>query len=155
MAGGAPIEYTHFVWTPHTLATLKAKVAHTSQTVFEFFTVFMVLAAFRRIVRQHGVLLGGDNLTSLQNLLHLRSGVTNLNAICREISWRKVLDNWRVCPVHYPKEYNVVADALSRLHAPDPSPRPSSALRGASFRIAPLQDDSLWLARFDRPPSAC
>ena len=145
------MEYTHFVWSPHTLATLKAKVAHTSQTIFEFFTVFMALQTFRHIVRKYGVLVGGDNLTSLQNLLGLRSSKTDLNAICREISWRKVLDGWRVFPVHYPKEVNTVADALSRLCAPDPSPRPTAALLGASLRIPPAQDDSLWLARFDWP----
>ena len=84
--GGNPIEYTHFVWSQHTLDTLKACVAHTSQTVFEFFTIYLVLLTFRRIVTEHGVLLGGDNLTSLQNLLNLRSGKTDLNSICREIS---------------------------------------------------------------------
>ena len=114
----------------------------------------MVLLTFRQVVRSHGVLLGGDNLTALQNSLNLRSGKVDMNAICREISWRKIIDGWRFKPVHYPKKFNTVADALSRMTAPDPLPRPSAALGGASLRCPPIQDDSLWLARFDRNPTA-
>ena len=89
-------------------------------------------------------------MASLSNALVSKSGSPGMNLIGREISWQKALAGWRVKAAHYPKKWNTAADALSRLSAPDPLPRPDSALRGANLRLPPVQDELLWLIRFDR-----
>ena len=72
----------------------------------------------------------------------------------REIAWRKALHVWRLTAAQYPKEHNNAADALSRLSAPTALPWPTSALGGAALRVSPVQDELLWLARFDRDAQA-
>ena len=143
------MEYTHFTWTEHTLQLLSAKRDNTCRTLFEFLTVFLCLGTFHRAVSSHGVVVCGDNLAALQNALDCKSSRSAINAVGREIAWRKALAGWKLTAAHYPKEFNVIADALSWLAAPTALPRPTAALRGATLRTAPLQDESLWLARFD------
>ena len=113
--------------------------------------MFLCLTAFQKAVCTHGVLVPGDNLAALQNALDCKSSRSAMNLVGREIAWRKALAGWRLSAAHFPKELNTVADALSRLAAPTALPRPSSALCGATLRVAPVQDDSLWLARYDFP----
>ena len=58
------LEYTHLTRTPHTLATLKARIDHTCPTLLVFLTVYLALGAFEHIVPRERVMLGGDNLTA-------------------------------------------------------------------------------------------
>ena len=87
-AGAKPIEYCHFTWTEHSLKVLSAKRDNTSQTVFEFLTVFLCLTAFQKAVCTHGVLVLGDNLVALQNALDCKSSRSAMNLVGREIAWR-------------------------------------------------------------------
>ena len=148
--GSKPAEYCHFTWSEHTLTMLAAKRDNTCQTLFGFLTVFLCLECFERAVRSHGVVVCGDNLATLQNSIDCKSSRSSINLVGREIAWRQALRGWRLTAAHFPKEHNVVADALSRLSAPSPLPRPTSALRGATLRVPPVQDARLWLASFDR-----
>ena len=149
-----PVEYTHFVWAEHTMKFLSAVRSNTCQTLFEFLTVFLCLLTFERSVVSCGVAVGGDNLSSLQNAIDCKSTRPAINLIGREIAWRKGLRNWRLVAFHFPKKHNTAADALSRLSAPVPLPRPDEALRGAHLRLPPAQTNAIWLARFDRPAVA-
>ena len=131
------MEYCHFTWSDHTLRMLSAKRDNTCQTLFEFLTVFLCLMTFDRTVRYFGVVVCGDNLAALQNAIDCKSSRSAINLVGREIAWRKALLGWRLLAAHFPKEHNVVADALSRLAAPSPLPRPTAALGGAALRIPP------------------
>ena len=72
-----------------------------------------------------------------------------MNAIAREIAWRKIVFGWRYALSHLPAEVNDEADALSRLEADEPRAFPTEALRGASWAEPPLQDEWLWRTRLD------
>ena len=152
--GFRPVEYSHFVWSEHTLLFLKAVRSNTCQTLFEFLTVFLCLLTFERSVATVGVAVGGDNLSSLQNAIDCKSTRPAINLVGREIAWRKALRKWKLVAFHFPKEFNTAADALSRLSAPVPLPRPDAALQGAHLRLPPAQNETLWLTRFDRPAAA-
>ena len=118
--------------------------------LFEFLTVFICLMSFQQSVCTSGVVVCGDNLASLQNAIDCKSPRSSINMVGREIAWRKALHGWKLTAAHYPKEHNTVADALSRLAAPTALPRTTAALAGAALRVSPAQNESLWLARFDR-----
>ena len=135
------------------LQSHKARISHTSQMVFYFLMVYLVLVTFERVVAREGALLGGDNRTALKNALTFCRRHVNQLRVPRNC-FEKVLRGWKFLPVYFPKEFNHVADALSRLAAPDALERPSSALGNAAFRAVPVQDESLWLARYDRAPVA-
>ena len=60
--GARPVEYTHFVWSDHTLALLGAVRDNTCQTLFEFLTVYLCPHTFVRSARGRGVIVLGDNL---------------------------------------------------------------------------------------------
>ena len=66
--------------------------------------------------------VSGDNLGALNDLSRLKGG-GQLVAVAREISWRQAARRWAPIPVHKPAELNLLADALSRLEAPDGSER--------------------------------
>ena len=73
-----------------------------------------------------------------------------MNAIAREIAWRKIVFGWRYSLTHLPEELNDEADALSRLEANGclkPRAFPTVALQGAVFAEPPLQDEWLWRTR--------
>ena len=53
--GPRPVEYCHFTWSEHCLKLLAAKRDNTCQTLFEFLTVFLCLAAFQQMRRRIGV----------------------------------------------------------------------------------------------------
>ena len=91
-----PAEYTHFTWSSFTLRFLSAERTNRCQTLFEFLTVFLCLLTFERAVVSHGVAVGGDNLSSLQNAIDCKSTVPAINLIAREIAWRKGLRSWKL-----------------------------------------------------------
>ena len=77
----------------------------------------MVLVVWGTAHRTQGLAVLGDNTASLESALHL-SGRGSLSRIAREISWRRARAGWRYAVGHLPTERNLMADALSRLHAP-------------------------------------
>ena len=150
--GGKAIEYCHFTWSDVSLQKLGATTGDPDfQTHFEFFALYLCLFAFEAVVIRYGVHLGGDNLSSLNMGLNLKSRSPKVNDIARVIAWRQALRKWRFRQFHFPAELNVAADGLPRLQAVPPMPRPSAILKGAHLRSAPIQDESLWLARHDVP----
>ena len=49
-----------------------------------------------------------------------------MNAIARELSWRKVAYRWNFRVAHLPAQFNGLADDLSRLYADPPHLFPSA-----------------------------
>ena len=145
---GVPVLHTHFRWEPSTLSILKAKLGSCeSQTAFEYATLFMVLVTFDNTLRKSGAVIKGDNLSSLNEALRLKSTVPGMNTISREISWRKVAYRWQYDLAHLPSELNDEADALSRLYAVPKREMPIDLLKTSSFVAPPQQTASLWRAR--------
>ena len=93
---------------------------------------------------QDTVLIAGDNTAALTSALSLK-GKGELLAVARELSWRQARRGWRFSVGHLPSEYNVVADALSRVADPKGCEWPSLALAGAEYTAPPRLRD-LWLA---------
>ena len=77
-----------------------------------------------------------------------------MNAIARELAWRRIIRRWQYLLKHLPAEQNDEADALSRLEAVPRRDLPD--LGNAVFIKPPKQDDSLWKARleFSQPETA-
>ena len=142
------MRHTHFRWEPSTLSILKAKLGSCeSQTAFEYATLFMVLVTSDCTLRKSGAVIKGDNLSSLNEALWLKSTVPGMNTISREISWRKVAYRWQYDLAHLPSELNDEADALSRLYAVPKREMPIDLLKTSSFVAPPQQTASLWRAR--------
>ena len=147
---GVAVEYTYFGWSELSLDIIKAAHGdYRGQTAFEFLTLFVVAATFSDVLSSTGALIRGDNLGSLNVANGLRSTTPAMNAIAREIAWRRIIYKWRYKISHLPAEWNDEADALSRLEAEPRRAFPKSALSGASFVQAPLQDEWLWRTRLD------
>ena len=145
---GVPVQHTYFQWEPSTLKILKAKLGRCEgQTSFEYATLFLVLLTFDSTLRDSGALIKGDNLSSLNEALRLKSTLPGMNTISREISWRKVAYSWQYDLAHLPSELNDEADALSRLYAEPRRELPKDLLMTSTFVEPPLQTASLWRAR--------
>ena len=82
-----------------------------------------------------------DNLASLQSLLDLK-GHGPMLKVAPEIAWRKARGRWPFAVGHWPSEQNVIADALSRIKAPEKKELPRS-LRTALYR-QPLEPRQFW-----------
>jgi hypothetical protein len=93
-----------------------------SQTFLELFAVLIsaILWATTTSSPSEYLVILGDNTAALQSALGLK-GKGPLMAVARELSWRQALYNWTFSVGHLPTEANSVADALSRLDAPEPS----------------------------------
>ena len=145
---GRAIWYTHFTWSPHSLGVLRAELGSCNyQTIFEFFTLFMVCLTFASILENSGAVILGDNLASLNEALNLKSTVPIMNTVARELAWRKIAMKWQYKLEHLPSELNDEADCLSRLCAVPPRPLPKDELRGAHFVSPPAQNDNIWKDR--------
>ena len=147
---GVAVEYTYFGWSDRSLSILKATHGDfRGQTAFEFLTFFVVAATFSEVLSTTGALIRGDNLGSLNVANGLGSTTPTMNAIAREIAWRRIVYKWRYKISPLPAEWNDEADALSRLHAVPRRAFPKQALAGAVFAQAPLQDEWLRRTRLD------
>ena len=136
------------MWTDHTLSVLDARRGCCDfQSIYEFFTLFLVCVAFSTILKDTGAVILGDNLASLNEALKLKSTVPRMNNIAREIAWRKIALRWQFLLEHLPAELNDEADRLSRLNAVPKRCFPSYRLQGARFVKPPAQNDRLWKAR--------
>jgi len=146
--GNVAREFTHFLWKPSTLKTLGARIGDCKgQTPFEYMTLLMVCITFSSTLATTGAVVKGDNLSSLNEALKVKSTIVTMNSISRELTWRKVALRWRYCLQHLPAELNDEADALSRLAAEPRRELPVQALRRAKFAHLPRQTASFWRAR--------
>ena len=87
----------------------------------------------------------GDSVTSLSLAAKLSSKSASLNAIGAEISL--MLELWQVDEIwttHTPGRLLVLADWLSRLHAPGDPGDPPVELRHAKERTPPIRDSSFY-----------
>ena len=145
---GKPVQFTHFVWSPAALKILRAEVGDCKyQTLFEFYTLLLVAETFSEVLSGTGALIKGDNVSSLNDALTLKSTSPGMNLISREIGWRRIVREWQFALSHLPAKQNDEADALSRLKATPPRELPRKELKGAKFVAAPRQSSRLWLAR--------
>ena len=90
----------------------------------------MVAVVFGDALRFAGALIRGDNLSALNVALNLKSTSAAMNALAREVAWRRPVFGWQHRLKHLPAEQNDEADALSRLYAVPSCNFPSEELRG-------------------------
>ena len=107
----------------------------------------MVAVTFGDVLEETGALIRGDNLGALSVALTLSSTSPAMNAIAREIAWRRIVHRWQYLLKHLPAELNDEADALSRLEAIPPREIPRMCLEHAKCVAPPAQTDDLWKAR--------
>ena len=147
---GRAIQYTYFVWDDYSLSILKAKTGdHRGQTAFEFFTLLVCAVTFGKVLTETGACIRGDNLAALNVSNDMASTKPAMNAIARELAWRKIIYKWRYKLQHLPAEQNDEADALSRLTAIPRRGFPQKALESAISVTPPKQDKLLWRTRLD------
>ena len=85
-----------------------------------------------------------DNIAALHMLRKGSAKSTNLNVVAREIAYDMALGRYEwTLLAHIHTKLNTVADALSRLHDPEPPTLPVDDLQGAK-RIPIEVDDSFW-----------
>jgi len=143
--GGHPVEFAELAWTTRDAKKLGTSIgAPDGQTSWEYLVILVALVLWGHEHRETGVAILGDNLAALNGALHLR-GRGALTLITKELSWRKVRLSWKFAAGHLPSEHNHLADALSRLHAPQGSERKSfpGELVNARRRDAPVVSE-LW-----------
>ena len=139
------------MWDDISLAILKARTGdHRGQTAFEFLTLLICTVTFSELLTDTGAVIRGDNLSALNVSNDLASTAPGMNAIARELAWRKIVLQWKYKLKHLPAEQNDEADALSRLTADPRRAFPAKALRQAVFIPAPEQDELLWRTRLVR-----
>ena len=100
-----PIAYTHFAWDDQRLKIVRAtRGCCKGQTAFEFLTLFMVAVTFGDVLEETGALIRRDNLGALSVALTLSSTSPAMNAIAREIAWRRIVRRWQYRLKHLPAE---------------------------------------------------
>ena len=109
------------------------------QPALEFMTLLIALCVWAQPRVPMSVL--GDNAASLADALHL-AGTKEMQAIARELAWRKARREWQYAMGHLPSEVNGPADALSRLEAPEPAEFPHWLEGVPMARLPPLE--TLW-----------
>jgi len=106
-----PREFLALPWTEEMARKFQTKIGDPSgQTTWEYFMFFVCLLTWASEHRD-GLLLLGDNLSSLAGILNLR-GRSALNSITKEIAWRRVRCHWRYAAGNLPTERNKLADDL-------------------------------------------
>ena len=105
------------------------------QNFWEYLTA--AIATCRWATSKRCLALLGDNTASLECTLQLK-GSGPMLAIARELAWRKGRRGLLVAAGHLPKGANQVADALSRLEAPDAAPFPAELASATRIELPPL-----------------
>ena len=114
------------------------------QTFWEFCSLLLALCTWGDQFTDNTVAVLGDNTAALQSALSLQ-GRGALVHVARELTWRMARRGWQFRVGHLPSEYNVIADALSRVADPKGHAWPSEALASAVYRPPPKLR-KLWLA---------
>ena len=97
------------------------------QSLWELATLLLSLIIWGEHAVDCVLMIHGDNVAAL-HALSLK-GKGDMNAVAREISWRKARFFWEFDVHHIPSEQNHIADALSRLSAVHASAFPSDLVR--------------------------
>ena len=93
---GEAVSYTHFVWSDISLEIIKAKRGDCrGQTAFEFFTLLVCAITFGKVLTETGACIRGGNLAALNVPNDMASTKPAMNAIARELAWRKIIYKWR------------------------------------------------------------
>ena len=143
-ANGQVLEYTVVVWGSEICDLLSVASGQPRyQAFWEGTMVLIALVIWASRFRVPGLNVLGDATGALQGALSLK-GKRLMAHIYREIAWRQVRHRWRFAVGHVPGELNVVADGLSRMHAPAPSPLPAAC--AAAVRIQAPAPVDLWRA---------
>jgi len=139
-----PSEYLMFSWTPSLASFLGTEVGSPDgQTTWEYLVVFLSLLCWGTRCREEGLAVMGDNMAALSGAISLK-GRGQLTKITREISWRKCRYGWRYCTGHLPAELNTMADALSRVTAPQGADQKSFPHELEGKPRCPVPDVSTW-----------
>ena len=145
MPSGQIDRYFAVVWDGGEATHLGVRTHDPSfQTFWEFSTLLLCLVLWGKHFVDESVVIYGDNTGALSNALNLK-GKGILLHVAREVAWRQARRGWRFETAHLPSEYNVVADALSRLADPKGEKWPALALASAEADAPPRMAD-LWLA---------
>ena len=115
-----------------------------SQTFWEFLTIALAICTFGSSFVVESLAVLCDNTAALQSALDLKGSGVNL-AIARELAWRKARGRWAFTPGHLPAEQNTMADAISRLAAPDSKALPFELQQVPCAEA--LQPEQLWKLR--------
>ena len=116
---GAYLEHASITWSAECARRFKVELGSPKgQTTWEYLVVLLALEVWADRYRDVGVAILGDNLAAISGALALK-GRADLSLVTREIAWRKVRRRWFYACGHLPAEFNDVADALSRLSAPE------------------------------------
>ena len=142
-----PREYCIWKWDDTDASHLGVKTGIPDhQSFWEFLTVGLALCEWATTHASHTLSIQNDNLSALQQTLDLK-GRGPMLEIAREIAWRKAKFRWAFEAAHLPSEVNVLADKLSRLHAPEAASVPSE-LKDAR-RVTSKRVRDFW--QLDRP----
>ena len=133
---GKPAEYFFIHWSAYTAAHLGVVPGSSDwQSFWELLALLVCLILWGPRFAGRSVAVLGDNTAALTDALNLK-GHGSMISLAKEISWRQARGDWRFRVGHLPAEHNLLADALSRLVAPDSVAYPHHALSGAK-RISP------------------
>jgi len=142
---GSPESYVQVAWSEDVAARLNTSLGDPAgQTTWEYLMMLLALMVYGSRFSKSGLVVFGDSLAALGGILNLK-GRNGLTRITREVAWRRVRYGWRYAVSHLPAEFNILADALSRIDAPSSSERKAfpDALRGVVRIPAPSLID-LW-----------
>ena len=137
--GNKPVEIMYFPWMESLCARFEAEIGNPKwQSLWEFLTLLLTLMVWGHLSTTSIITIVGDNIAALSNSISMKGG-GQLNAVARELSWRKVAYRWHFQVAHLPSELNVWADALSRLFADPPHVFPA-VLTGCQKCTVPSVD---------------
>ena len=147
---GRPAAYFATVWTMDLLERFNANTGDSRwQSLWEFVTLLLCLNIWGDLAVDSTLTLRGDNIAALQDAVALK-GRGLMNAVARELTWRKALFGWQFNVEHIPSELNCVADALSRLYADETASLPASLT--TVHRVDVPELGRIWHAWVDDPP---
>ncbi|CAK0883768.1 unnamed protein product, partial [Prorocentrum cordatum] len=123
--GATPVEWFAISWDQEVLDVFGAVLGLAKyQSLWEFITLLLALIIWR-CHAEHAVLyVLGDNVAALQDAMQLK-GSGDMLVVAREIAWRAARWPLHFECAHLPKEFNLVADSLSRLAAVPPAAFPA------------------------------
>ena len=157
MIDGKPTQYWEAAWPPELVSRFKATIGDPAwQALWEAVAGLWSLILWAPSVPAGSptpevTLVMGDALGQLNASAALR-GKGPIQAVSREIAWRRAALGWRLLFQHRPSELNGLCDALSRIHAPEALALPAEL--SSAQKIRPPADHEVWLAWLDREPPA-
>ena len=133
---GTPMECASWIWNDYQVQHLGVTTGDPAhQTFWEFLCLGLALTIWAKDFVAESLALLCDNTAALQSALDLKGSGPMVN-VALEIAWRKARGRWSFEPGHLPAQQNVIADALSRLAAPEEKTKPDG-LSEATERPAP------------------